>query len=101
MDKRQLRYNLACYAADAKIDPDFKISGQIVIDMIEYLDSQKPVKPNLVQIEGYGFPYYRCFCPKCGNHVGYVVNFKVVGVGMGYEKFCSNCGQEMDWNEFI
>ena len=60
------------------------------------LKDQEPLEPKRVEIEQAGPLYHRCYCQKCGHHVGNMINNKVADV---HENFCSKCGQAVKWDE--
>lgn len=63
---------------------------------VELLKEQEPLEPTMVRIEQAGPLYHRCYCKKCGHHVGNMINNKVADV---HENFCSSCGQAVKWDE--
>lgn len=60
----------------------------------EALEKQIPKKPQIKEFpdedEESGDRYLWTFyiCPVCGEHIG-----------LRYNKFCSNCGQALDWSD--
>ena len=61
---------------------------------VTLLKDQEPIEPIREEIEQAGPLYHRCYCKKCGHHVGNMIKNKVTDV---HENFCSNCGQAVKW----
>ena len=64
--------------------------------IIALLKEQEPLEPSSEEIEQAGPLYHRCYCKKCGHHVGNMIKNKVTEV---HENFCSSCGQAVKWDE--
>lgn len=58
------------------------------------MEEQEPLEPTRVKIDQAGPSYHRCYCKKCGHHVGNMIRNKVAKV---HENYCSCCGQEVKW----
>lgn len=63
-------------------------------DILALLKEQEPLEPLREEIEQAGPLYHRCYCKKCGHHVGNMIKNKVTEV---HENFCSSCGQAVKW----
>ena len=73
---------------------DCKGVMEYIDDALEIMKEQEPLEPTRVIIEQVGPLYHRCYCKKCGHHVGNMVNNRVADV---HEDYCSRCGQAVKW----
>jgi hypothetical protein len=70
--------------------------SDVAIDAITMLKEQEPLEPIRVIIDQAGPLYHRCYCKKCGHHVGNMIKNKLAEA---HENFCSKCGQAVKWND--
>ena len=75
-------------------DQPLSLTQEQAQEIIFLLKQQEAVEPMRVEIEQAGPLYHRCYCLKCGHHVGNMIQNKVTDV---HENFCSNCGQKVKW----
>lgn len=72
----------------------YHLSSSMFHEMCELLKEQEPLEPTRVEIYQAGPLYHRCYCKKCGHHVGNMIKNKVTEA---HENFCSKCGQAVKW----
>lgn len=63
---------------------------------IDLLKEREPVEPRKVQIKQAGPLYFRCYCQRCGNHVGNIIGHSVAKT---HSNFCDRCGQTVKWDD--
>lgn len=75
---------------------DIRFYAYIMRKAWAMLKEQAPIEPIKEEIEQAGPLYHRCYCKKCGHHVGNMIRNKVTEA---HENYCSSCGQAVKWDE--
>ena len=91
---KQLELQLDDLQKYANRDELLTLTQEQAKEIIALLKEQEPLEPTRVKIEQAGPLYHRCYCQKCGHHVGNIIKNKVADV---HENFCSSCGQAVKW----